>query len=295
MLTRTPLNEFYRRIIREDMITLFSRTANFESLECSFILPGDATNELKYRTACILEIITGQKMHIRESCMRKWEDPFYKPTSDQSQKSQIKIKTSIMRKQTASSKNKTIVNSLSVSDYKKLSNVIKIEVNLSKLTLFDFLEKAREFYLPDVLNIENKEKLTGEINRGFNNNRIESNRSLILKRWQKWTLSKMTIYPPRHPIGIVENPLEACTALSIKAMDLIKFPDLELHFESIGKSLNDDNSLDLILRPTISIQHPWKFDRERDQPIVDNVKVMNYLLSVFFNQYMNRPKLQFHK
>lgn len=297
MLSRARLHEYYRRIVREDMLTMFSRTVEIDSLECSVVLPGTVSDENKYRAACILEIVTGQRAHGAE-CKVSYEDPLFKPVSEARQRELGKIRGAALRQSAQRGAKKGAAVQLAADDFRKIGSGFKLRTVLSRLPLYDFLEKCREFYLPDVLSIENREQKEMRPPERGHDNTLE--RKLLLRSFQKWTMSKLTVYPPRHPLGRTENVDEALTTYVVRATELLKFPDIELHFEAMGRALSGGDGADegagvqLILRPTLKIECPVRAEQRHLLPLVDNVKMMNHLLSIFFNPYMHRPRIVQH-
>jgi hypothetical protein len=301
MLGRSRLQEYFQRILREDMLTLFNHTASLRSLECSIVLNGAQTmsDEAKYRAACILEILTGQQVTGSE-CDVMQEDPSHR-TATEAQKREMErargalIQQSIMAAAGKQKKNIPKPDTSKVSqEIKKLGSGIKLKSSLHNVRMYYFLEKCREFYLPDIVGGAEEVEREGwkPLDHGHDNT-LEK-RGLILQ-YQKQGGSKRDCYPERYPLRRNENPREAISCYTLRSSDLLKFPDIEVHFEALGSVLggmraeNTSQALQLVLRPTVRIDTPLDKESLRKVPQIDNLRVMNYLLSQYFNAYMTRP------
>ncbi len=302
LMIRSRLLEQYERVIREDMLTLFNRTASIRSLECSVVLHGASmlNSETKYKAACILEILTGQRVN-GASCEVVKEDPLRRVISEEQQKDLDRIRGMALRQSILASQKKgnpgkkvagSAPTSLTVDDLRKLGNGFKLKTILTGVKLFDFLEKCREFYLPDVIGIQES---NGKIlpDAGHPNHLKHAH---VTGHFERYTPSKQF----RRELRPIDNPTEAITSYLLKSSDLLKFPDIELHFESMGSlvsrdSSDDSTTLHLILRPTLRIEKSVvpelaEFDHQSSQQY-DHLKIMNYCLSQYFNMYMRRPRV----
>lgn len=299
--------EHYERVMREDMLTLFNRTASFKSLECSVVLHGASmlSSETKYRAACILEIVTGQRV-LGETCEVGKEDPLRRRISEEQQRELDKIRGVALRqsmmaaqkKGQQSKKGAQQPGQLTTDDLRKLGNGFKLKNVLQNVRLFDFLEKCREFYLPDVIG---KQEKTAKVEAGqvvlpecgHPNNLRHAH---MIGHFERFTPSGLH----RRALGPAENPAEAISTYLLRSSDLLKFPDIELHFESMGSLVSregsdDSSTIHLILRPCLQVEKPnvegLHAIEEAAGQQVDNAKVMNYLLSQYFNMYMRRPRV----
>lgn len=320
------------RVLREDMLTCFSNYAELKTLECSIVLHGvQAMNdETKYRAAAILEILTGQRVASR-SCDVLQEDPMFRSASDAAKRELEQNKVAYFQQalamktagggknaKKASSSQARAAMAATAQEMKKVGNGINLLTSLSHVKMLLFLEKLREFYLPDIVggpggNADRGERahLWKTPMMGHGNN---YDRKGIALHFEKAGGSKRECYPRRYPVGKDADIQEAITCYVLKSPDLLKFPDIELHFEALagglggaragggGKAANNNSTvvssassnpsvLNLILRPTVktsSILGKLAWAGHNPSPY-DNLKLMNYLLSQYFNSYMTRP------
>jgi len=313
LLGRARLLEHYQRVLREDMLTIFNRAAEMQSLECSIMLHGPQalSSEAKYRAAALLEILTGQRPK-GQPAQVEHDDPAFLMATEaqkaelQKQRNQL-IQQSLMRDKSKKQQPKNAPKTqLSVpTELRKAGSALKLITTLHGSRMYYFLEKLREYYLPDIVGLlENNKVEEGDLLtenrsawktpvRGHDND--HSRRGLLL-HWQKWGGSKRDCYPPRYPIGQLENPEQAVTTYLLQSSDLLKFPDVELHFEALGPLLasrqNQDitgSTVNLIMRPTVQVTNSLNKATEAMVPPVDHVRMMNYLLSQYFNAYLTRP------
>lgn len=280
-MLRTRLQEHFERVVREDLLTLFNCTASLRSLECSILLQGAAqmSDEAKYRAACILEIMTGQRPTVR-GCRVEEEDPAFVKRSGEEQRALERLKSAIMHRNNASA---------TAADFRALGNGTQLKTTLHRVRMYEFLEKAREFYLPDVLLLRSSGD-AGTLAASLQSPNPE-------KYFAAWNQSKLPQFSRFHrPTG---NDNVLSTAFLLRSSDLLKFPDIEVHFEALGNSFAADASstsedaLKLIIRPTLQISYPLGKRLHRSAfPPVSTFGVFNYLLSKFFNPYTTRPKLE---
>ena len=274
-LLRSRLVEFYNRVARDDMITLFSSIAKFQGLEVSVILQNAQviSPHIKYQAACVLEILTGQRPTLDEI---ELENEYL--TNCDNLKSQEMIRSIMLQ----------AGRTLTTDELKLLSSAkgIRLKTNLNRVNMFNFLEKAHEFYLPDLASVDHvarKSCLEDGINSYF-----------------KKPSRKNRTDKPREKLEEGDNPSLATAAYTLKSSDLLKFPDIELYFEPLhtvlgsgGSSEKDNNllstnSLQLFIRPEINVTNTFeeKFvEHLKGRGKLNNLKVMNYFLSLFFNPY----------
>lgn len=281
-MLRSRLQEHFDRVVREDLLTLFGCTASLRSLECSIILQGAAqmSDEAKYRAACILEIITGQRATL-SMCRVEEEDPQFIQKSGEEQRAIERLKSAMMHRANTNA---------TAADFRALGNGTILKTTLRRTSMYDFLEKTREFYLPDVLLAKSAEYSS-----------LATSNSLDASYFASWNLSKL----PQYSRYIAPNSTDPSltTAFVLRSSDLLKFPDVEVHFEALGSSVfsetgkNSENGLKLIIRPTLKINYPLgkKLHTSSVLPIVNHYGVFNYLLFKFFNPYITRPKLSIKK
>lgn len=301
-MIRNRLLEHYERVMREDMLALFNRTASIRNLECSMVLHGASmlNSETKYRAACILEIVTGQRV-TGGTCEVGEEDPLRRRITEEQQKELDRVRGAALRQSLLASQKKGGQAAkkgqpgpqLTSEDLRKLGNGFKLKTVLEGVKMFDFLEKCREFYLPDVIG-KQEAKMAGFLPECGHPNQLKH--AHVLGHFERLTPSKAM----RRPLGPADNPSEAVTSYLLRSSDLLKFPDIELHFESMGslvsrEASDDASTLHLVLRPTLKVECPNVPGlTELESSLgyqVDHAKVMNYLLSQYFNMYMRRPRV----
>ena len=242
------------------------------------ILQGTAqmSDEAKYRTACILEIMTGQRATL-SSCRIEEEDPQYVKKSGEEQRAMERIKSAMMHR---SNSNAT------AADFRALGNGTILRTTLRRTAMYDFLDKLREFYLPDVLLAKSSEYPT-----------LGSADPLDSNYFAAWNRSKL----PQNSRFVAPDPAELSlnSAFILKSSDLLKFPDIEVHFEALGSQVFSEGSgkdgygLRIILRPTMSVKYPLgrKQHTASNLPKPNHYGVFHYLLARLFNPYITHPKL----
>jgi hypothetical protein len=291
MLGRARLQEYYQRVLREDMLTLFSHTAEVGSVECSIVLQGAQTmsDEIKYRAACVLELLTGQRV-IGGECDVMQEDPSMR-TASEAQKRELDRARGALIQQSLQPKRKNaprVDPRTMATELRKMGSGVKLRTTLHGVKLYHFLEKCREFYLPDTVGGEGRSGWRPTL--AGHDNTLEK-RGLILQ-YQKAGGSKRDCYPERYPLRRDENPRTAISCYVLKSTDLLKFPDIEVHFEALGAVLGGRDSsgaLQLVLRPAVTVGCPLNAESQSKTPPVENLRIMNYLLSQYFNAYLTRP------
>jgi len=265
------------------------------------------SSETKYRAACILELLTGQRV-LGATCEVGQEDPLRRLISEEQQRDLDRVRGMALRQSLMAEKSKKSgkqpkkqqqqqSTQITSDDLKKLGNGFKLKTVLEGVRLFDFLEKCREFYLPDV--VGEKSLSSSDSNKialpecGHPNNLKHAH---MVGHFERFTPSQTM----RRPLGPADNPNQAVSTYLLRSSDLLKIPDIELHFEALGslvsrESTDDSGTLHLILRPSLEVCKPAlpELDRwERQLPHqTDNLKIMNYLLSQYFNMYMRRPRV----
>lgn len=276
-MLKSRLSEYFERSVREDLLTLFNCTASLRSIECSMILQGaqQMSDEVKYRAACVMELMTGQRPSVK-GCRIEEEDPTFVQRSAEDQRNLERIKSAMMHRSNSSA---------TAADFRALGNGTQLKSTLKGVKMYDFLEKAREFYLPDVLLIR----------AGGEESTLSS--SITADRpgdyFAAWNPSKLPQYSRFHPAKAGDSLLS--TAFLLRSSDLLKFPDIEIHFEALGSGFSaaNEDALKLIIRPTLQLKKPLgERQHQAAFPSVNTFGVFNYLLSRFFNPYITRPKLQ---
>ena len=273
-LLRSRLQDFYYRVASEDMATLFSKKAKINQLEVSIVLQNVQviSPDLKYKAACILEILTGQRPALAQVDVK---DEFL--LDDAELKSPQVIRNIMQHSKKG----------LTTDDLKMLtdSKGVRLWCNLNKVNMFTFLEKAREFYLPDLITVDCGERKNPHDNDNSSSEELAS----YFKERANFTIDNTK--KPRKPVEPNSNPNVASAAYIMKSSDLLKFPDIELYFEDLGTVFNSEDALQLYIRPEVKLSNLFedKFpEHYSNLGRVDNLKVMNYFLSLYFNPYSTR-------
>lgn len=233
------------------------------------------SDEAKYRAACVLELMTGQRPVVR-GCRIEEEDPSFVKRSAEDQRSIERLKSAMMHRNNSSA---------TAADFRALGNGTQLKTTLHRVRMYDFLEKAREFYLPDVLLLRS----AGESETLATSLAAAKPETYFAA----WNPSKLPQYSRFHAAKSTDTFLN--TAFVLRSSDLLKFPDIEVHFEALGNAFSaaNEDALKLIIRPTLHLKKPLGERTHRAAfPEVNSFGVFNYLLSRFFNPYISRPKLQ---
>lgn len=302
---KSRLAEHFQRIIREDCLALFNRTIDLSRIECSIVLPNASqlSPEQKYKAAAVLTVLTGQ-IPAGAKCRVEWDDPLALRLTKIQQQLENQARSAALARQFAARPGNKKGNAsqqhqkLSADDFKEASAGFKLLCNIGQVRMWDFLEKLREFCLPDTSSILDLSKEKA-FERGHDNSRPDSH---IRRVFQRPCLVKQPTYSPRMAIGFQDNPDEAMTTYILKAHELLKFPDIEVYFEALGEvlrdqssahketTLNSPNSIRIILRPLLRVSQPAISKIAQTLlPSVDNLRIMNWLLAQFFNEYLHRP------
>lgn len=305
---KSRLAEHFNRIVRDDCLTLFNRTIDLSRIECSIVLANASqlSTEQKYKAAAVLTVLTGQ-VPAGEKCRVEWDDPLALRLSKAQQQIENRTRSAALARQfnakLNSKKNSTkqvkTQQKMTSEDFKEASAGFKLVCNIGKVRMWDFLEKLREFCLPDTSGVLDSFKgKDGIMERGHDNDRPDAE---IRRQFQRLCLVKEPSYNPRMAIGMFDNPDVALTAYILKAHELLKFPDIEVYFEALSEVLKDSseretnnpvgsNSVRIILRPLLRVTQP-SIDAISQSvlPPVDNLRIMNWLLAQFFNEYLHRP------
>lgn len=282
---QSRLAEFTRRVVREDMLTLFSHTGKIEGLEMSIILDPTqvfSSNDLKYKAACILSVLTGNRPAYG-SCSNK-HDPLSKTTAEEEAKQWNMVKTAMIRKTQATQKKNQKTNTKDAKAAKaaaaqeekefstKMSSA-KLKCDLHGLPMWAWLEKMRELYLPDLVSIDEDPV---HMNCNSDNCKLPVQQQFVTP-----TKSISPVYPPFQPIKD-RNPWSAVATFALPSTEIIKFPDIEENFEAFSSILNKESNINIIIRAKMAIE------KRKDAESINKLKIMNYLLAIYFNPYMKR-------
>lgn len=296
---RSRLLEFYTGTFREEMIMKFGRVIDLKNLECSIVIPKQysSKDDDKILAACLMEIICGQKA-VSVDCNPIWEDPRQMTlTSDERKEANrlrgVMLSESLRSKKSPKSKQKEPPVKISSSDFKRANFATKIKTDLRNVNLFILLDKLREFYLPEAVVSRPTGFKEPEFGSNFETTERRSNNSSILS------------IRPRSLVKRDFNDIrEATSTYILKASDLIKLPDIELHFQALSpllKGTHESESriaasiskkgIDMILRPAVSYFSPLAERQKSLTENIDTLNMFNYALSLFFNPTMERPTL----
>lgn len=293
-MLRSRLLEFYTNSLRDDMIMKFGRVVELKNLECSMVIPKQYSNKNDDRILAVslLEVITGQKA-VSVDCNPMWEDPRQMTLTSEERKEANRLRGLMLSENLRNKKNTKVhikeAPKISSSEFKRANYATKIKTDLRKVNLFFLLDKLREFYLPEAV---------------INSRTVEQENFETVSRRSN-TSSTLSI-PPRDQVKMnCKHVQEVTTTYILKASDLIKMPDIELHFQTLNPLLKDSGDqenrvkasvskkgIDLILRPTLSFFYPLSAHKRRASENVDSLKMFNYVLSCFFNPVMERPQLK---
>lgn len=298
----TRLYEHYQRVLRDDMLTIFSRVAHLSSVEVSMVLDTAGTlvsspSDTKYKAACVLELLTHSRPVV-SPCNIKLEglDKIF-------QKSPNSNPMGFQRGRSIGSRI-----AMSSDEYRKVATTnsgLKLSCTLKGTSMYIFLEKLREFYLPDLMLMENQSGIENHLSMKNSLDLIDQNTSLLDKSirekrkhltsyFQLWNKTKQSsLYPSRVSLSIQDNPWQAVATYFIKSSEILKFPDIEDNFEPISSILNDSPSFYIYIRPTVEVSKmvvskDFSLPEIKEDDKIDRLKIMNYLLANIFNPYMRR-------
>jgi hypothetical protein len=317
----TRLLEYYRRVLRGDMLCRFSRVVHLQSLEIFMVLDAvrSIQSEFKYKTACLIELLSGKRPQVH-ACNAHLEGIFPNLSG---QISQLNAKEEALRlKQAVMAQHKGVV--LTAEDYKKASSSASGTKISSKLyspqEQYQFLEKLREFYLPDMLTLASDTPLAERL-QSAPRKELASYYSIPPNYVPSKVEKKKIKY---HSLMMAtDNPITASTTFHFKASDFLRFPDLEMNFEPLSSILDPaisggssqaafGSSLSVYIRPILSIlpchlpntkdqtldflnvlfpSQDGQVSEKSDNPPLDHLKVMNYFLARIINPFADRVRV----
>lgn len=266
-MLRSRLSEFTRRVAREDMLTLFSHTSKLEEVELSVVMDPMqllSDSELKYRVGCFMVLIGGNVPSFKQCT--PYENPLHRDDKDAESKRWNMLKNALIKQSGGKKANSTQLAKAGAEFSSKQSHG-QLKSHLHKTAMWSFLEKLREFYLPDFLDLTEEQK--------------SSSKKPVERLFVTRTPSKNPAYPPYQLIKN-RNPSEALAIYTISTGDLIKFPDIEENFEHFGDLFSKESKINLVLRAKCSVESRKGCEN------IDKLKLMNYMLAIYFNPYMNR-------
>ena len=243
------------------MISKFSHVARLEGIECSIVLDASqiTSADTKYRAACILEILTHLRPALKGVSVQH-ENPFLKNATPEELKRLQKLRGKMMR---------------GVSD--RSTTAIKLMTTVRKTFMWSFLERLREFYLPDLLSMDERKVLDNSLTA------FELRKYFEQPTFRSRGLARLPLIKSLKNT----NPEEGTTTFILNPSGLLKFPDIELFYEDLADSFRKDESFHVLIRPLIKITTPKDVNPEHCPPI-ESVKLMNFLLGQLFNPYIQR-------
>jgi hypothetical protein len=279
-MLRSRIREHIANLIQEDILSIFGKKVELGSMECSIILQNQDEEKRKLAKG-LLEILTGQKPSIVR-CNPIQEDPNFMGLSSREKKEFENTRGRILSQKNSNfAKNSKNFDKEMVSkELKKNEFGTKLNCSLRKVNLYSFLEKLKDFYLPEVIGkkiIDYNSMEGNDLKKYFVNYRSEkkSNNTIEMKK----------------------NDLS--TTYVLKSTDLLKFPDLELHFQQLNSlfqisrgnlpksdEASKNNSISLIVTPNLKIINPYKEKTKIEEYC--NMKIINCILSQIFNPYSER-------
>lgn len=294
-MNNSRLYEYYQRVLRVDMLTRFSSLIELKSIETCIVLDAirAVQSDLKYKSACLLELLTGKRPQVGP-CDIKQEgltETATKTSKTTLQADAIRLKHAVM------SQHKGVV--LTAEDYRKAATTasgLKLSSMISdQEEIFLFIEKVREFCLPDMLSLTNDLPLTERLQ--------SASRKEIASYYRKPIFTSKGL--KSRAILAEENPTIAMTAFHLKTTDFLRFPDIELFFEPLssilgqGQLMDGKSALSVYIRPILQvIPCPISYEELFNQfnlpypkSSVDNLRMMNYFLARLFNPFIDRIRV----
>jgi hypothetical protein len=279
-MLRSRIREHIANLIQEDILSIFGKKVDLESMECSIILQNQDEEKRKLAKG-LLEILTGQKPSIVR-CNPIHEDPNFIRLSPREKKEFENTRGRLLSQKSGnfSKHPKNFDKEMVSKEYKKNEFGDKLNCSLRKVNLYSFLEKLKDFYLPEVIGkklIDYNSMDPNDLKKYFVNYRSDRkcNKTTEMKR----------------------NDLS--TTYVLKSTDLLKFPDLELHFQQLNSlfhinkghppkndEVSKNNSISLIVTPNLKIINPYREETRIKEQC--NMKIINCILSQIFNPYSER-------
>ena len=242
------------------MVMRFGRYAEMGTVNVSMILdPSHLTSkDAKYRAACIMEILTLQRPRVEECSMEVMDPVVMQYEKQEMQNYRVKM---------------------SSFGSKSRPMGLRATTDLHRSNKWAFLEKLREFYLPDV---------TGDDNIVDSSKILE--REKLVQCFQRRNPSTLPGRPPYLPLrSAKDNPKIFYSTFILKSTNLLRFPDFEVFFEAIGKMISTE-VVNIYVTPEIKIVSP-KPSISHELPAIDNLKLGNFLLSNLINPYIERHRV----
>lgn len=295
-MNNSRLYEYYQRVLRIDMLTRFSNIIELKSIETCMVLDAirAVQSDLKYKSACLLELLTGKRPQVGPCDIKRegLSEAAAKTSKTTLQADAIRLKSAVM------SQHKGVV--LTAEDYRKAATTasgLKLSSVISdQEEIFLFIEKVREFCLPDMLSLANDMPLTERLQ--------SASRKEVASYYRKPIFTSKGL--KSRAIFAEENPTIAMTSFHLKTTDFLRFPDIELFFEPLSSILGQghlingkESALSVYIRPILQVipsSIPYEelfnqFNLPYPKSSVDNLRMMNYFLSRLFNPFIDRIRV----
>ncbi|KGG50739.1 hypothetical protein DI09_58p110 [Mitosporidium daphniae] len=334
-LRMNRLLEYYERILRPDMLNLFNGYVSILSMDVSMVLDGGTAHNpnYKYKSALLLQLLTGKRPNatpcnvFREGTSEILfnglsSNIYLSPSSPNSVKDEMSdngrrsdkekralLLTKLNFASNAASGKKHAKNMMSADDYRKATSShsgLKISCSLrNEAESFEFLDKLREFYLPDPsfqrlptrngllthsLDVHKiaRDEMLGAFTRSNSFNPLSED---IIKRVKSKLRRKLIARHKFHERAFKsgDNPLSAKTTYVISPLDCLKFPDVEGHFDGLSDlfSAPNVNPFYIYIRPHLKVHFPLQLQEKTPETLV----AMTYFLSAFFNPFSYRLRV----
>lgn len=345
------------------MLNIFNGYVSLSSVEVSIILDGSTAHNpnYKYKSAILIQLLTGKRPTVNPcdvfkegtseilfngipnsvylSSLSSSDSASSDSASDESdvgRKSEKEKRALLLSKFSASNmtsgtgkKQTKIV--MTADDYRKATSShsgLKISSFLRNPEEgFEFIDKLREFYLPDpsFQRIPTKNNLlthslSEEIDRDEmlgsftkSNSFVPLPTDVILRvksKLRKKLIAKHSYHQKAFRSG--DNPLSAKTTYVISPADCLKFPDVEGYFDGLSEifSAPNPNPFYIYIRPHLKVHLPEEGARKTiidstmlscpfsdsiaqstKKKVPDTIKMMTYFLGAFFNPFSYRLRV----
>ena len=338
MLLRNRLLEYYERLVRPDMLNLFNGYVSLKSIEVSMVLDGGTAHNpnYKYKSAILLQLLTGKRPNAKpcdvfmegtseilfnglsdniylspsSASTNKDDIPEHGRRSDKEKRALLLTKLNAASSSSASGK-KNAKNVMTADDYRRATSShsgLKLRSLLrNEAESFEFLDKLREFYLPDpsFQRIHTRNGLlthsldTHEIGRAEMLGAFTRSNSFVplpedvIKRVKSKLRRKLIFKHNFHQRGFKsgDNPLSAKTTYVISPPDCLKFPDIESHFDGLSDifSAPNMNPFYIYIKPHMKVHLGPSSGPHEETP--DALIMMTYFLGAFFNPFSYRLRV----
>lgn len=332
-MIQNRLFEYYQRVVRPDMLNMFDGVVSLRSLDVSMILDSATASQpdTKYKAACFIELLTGRRPSVGpcdvfeegvgDVLIGGLSGNLYLDATppgglvDGAGRQSDKERRSLLLK----IRSRTVGMSAPV-DYRLVTSShsgLKINCHLNtQLDAFSFIEKLREFYLPDptfskrtaqgsssllthAMNAPRDEML-GSFFVSFPYIPLPEHILLLKSKVRRRTTKSHVSFQSAFSPG--ENPSSAKTIYVLKAADFLKFPDVEPHFEALSSILSAGgptaNAFHVYIKPHLQVTMGRDILNEKSDgksrdtvngaSVPDTIKMMTFFLSSMFNPFSVR-------